>query len=46
MDDNISKFQEIKLLLAFIKHSDGKGNVHSDKTEIAKDLRENIWNGN
>ena len=46
MNENVSKFQEIKLLLAFIKHADEKGNIDFKATEIAKDLGKIIWNGN
>ena len=46
MDENISKFQEIKLLLAFIRYADEKGNVDFDKTNIGADLGKIVWNGN
>ena len=46
MDENISKFQEIKLLLAFIRHADEKGNVDFDKTNIGEELGKIVWNGN
>ncbi|BFT30563.1 hypothetical protein D210916BOD24_17390 [Alteromonas sp. D210916BOD_24] len=46
MDENISKFQEIKLLLAFIRHADEKGKVNFDKTNIGEDLGKIVWNGN
>ena len=46
MDENISKFQEIQLLLAFIKHADEKGNVDFEKTGISADLGKIVWNGN
>lgn len=46
MDENISKFQEIQLLLAFIKYSDVKGSVDFEKTEIGTDLGKIVWNGN
>lgn len=46
MDKNISKFQEIKLLLAFIRHADEKGNVDFDKTNIGEDLGKIVWNRN
>lgn len=46
MKDNISKFQKIKVLLAFIRHADNKGFVDFDKTKIAEDLHKAISNPN
>ncbi|MGM0906165.1 MAG: hypothetical protein ACQEVQ_06510 [Pseudomonadota bacterium] len=46
MNENISKFQEIKLLLAFIRHADEKGNVDFEKTNIGEDIGKIAWNGN
>jgi hypothetical protein len=46
MDDKISKYQEVSVILAFLKHSDSKGNVDFKETYIGSDLSEIIWNGN
>ncbi|WP_370244411.1 hypothetical protein [Alteromonas abrolhosensis] len=46
MDENISKFQEIQLLLAFIKYSDAEGSVDFENTEIGTELSKIVWNGN
>ncbi len=46
MDEKISKLQEIRILLAFIRHADSEGNVDFDKTEIYSDLRKIEANGN
>lgn len=46
MIEKISKFQEIKILLTFIRHADEKGHVDFDKTNIGEDLGKIVWNGN
>jgi hypothetical protein len=46
MDEKISKLQEIRMLLAFVRHADSNGNVDFDKTEIYSDLRKIEANGN
>lgn len=46
MDENISKFQEIKVLMTLIKHSDEKGNVEFYNTKVIDELGTIISNYN
>jgi len=46
MGENISKFQEIQLLLLLIKHADEKGNIDFDETDIDSDIDKIVWNRN
>lgn len=45
MDDNISKIQEIRVLLSFIRHADGEGNIDFKETPIFSDLHKVVTNG-
>ncbi len=46
MDDKISKIQEIRVLLSFIRHADGEGNIDFKETPIFSDLHKVVTNGN
>ncbi|WP_416260208.1 hypothetical protein [Gibbsiella quercinecans] len=46
MDENISQFQKIKVLLAFIRGADEKGNVDFDDPKMAEYLGGIFSNGN
>jgi hypothetical protein len=46
MDENISKIQEIRVLLSFIRHADGEGNIDFKETEIFPELHNVVSNGN
>lgn len=46
MDDKVSKYQEVSVILAFMKHADSKGNVDFKESDIGSDLGDIIWNGN
>jgi hypothetical protein len=46
MDDKISKIQEIRVLLSFIRHADGDGSIDFKKPQIFSDLHEVVANGN
>ncbi|GKV95432.1 hypothetical protein H2Y56_00500 [Pectobacterium aroidearum] len=46
MNKNISKFQEIKILLILIKHADAKGNINFYNIQIEEELRKTIKNEN
>ena len=46
MEEKITSFQEVQLLLAFIKSSDGDGNIDFEKTNISHDLAKIVTNGN
>lgn len=46
MDDKTSKIQEIRVLLSFIRHADGEGNIDFKETPIFSDLHKVVTNGN
>ena len=46
MNSNITKHQELTVILAFMKHADSKGNVDFKETNIGPDLSKIISNGN
>lgn len=46
MDDKISKYQEVSVILAFLKHADSKGDVDFKESDICSDLSKIISNGN
>lgn len=46
MADKISKYQEVSVILAFLKHADSKGDVDFKQSNIGSDLSEVISNGN
>ena len=46
MNSNITKHQELTVILAFIKHADSKGNVDFKETNIGPELSKIISNGN
>jgi len=46
MNTNVSKYQEVGVILAFIKHADSKGNVDFKESDIGSDLDKIISNGN
>jgi hypothetical protein len=46
MDEKISKIQEVRILLAFIRHADEKDNIDFKKTDIFTDLNKIVANGN
>lgn len=46
MDDKISKIQEIRVLLSFIRHADGEGNIDFKETPIFSDLHKVVTHGN
>ena len=46
MDAKISKYQEVNVILAFLKHAGSKGDVDFKKTNIGSDLSKIISNGN
>ncbi|QQG29299.1 hypothetical protein JFY74_04325 [Pectobacterium carotovorum] len=46
MDDKVSKIQEIRVLLSFIRHADSEGNIDFKETLIFSDLHKIVPNGN
>lgn len=46
MDEKITKLQEIRILLAFIRHADNAGSIDFRKTEIGSDLHKIVPNPN
>jgi hypothetical protein len=46
MDDKITKIQEIRVILSFIRHADDEGNIDFNETPIFSELHKVVANGN
>ena len=46
MDDQITPFQELRILLCLIRHADAKGSVDFDNPDVTATLGSLVWNWN